>query len=897
MNAKAKGADCANCPLAQRPLVPSKIKPGAPILVIGEAPGAQEVFERAPFVGPAGRVLDYALHYIGLDPVNDVSKTNAVLCRPVNNAEPPIEALIACSGRLRIAIEAAGAQKIVTLGKYGTFALDKLAGRVDSRNVLARAGDVQQYGDTPYTATIHPAYVLRNEEAMLKLIRDLEHTVRPRPVFDPSRVRFDVMALDNADSLLAYLASFPDDSPLAFDVETDDLQWFDTPARPAAPLLCLVLNFEDYRSVIIPADLLVHDDIARGVWRTLVRSKVIAHNGKFDQDVVHARLGWDIELYDDTMLAHYALVEIGTHGLKQLAADYLGAPDYEGELIDSWFEDHKIAPARRKYSLLPRERLYMYAAYDGCVTLQLWRIFDAELRAKGLYEYPYRKVLIEALAYAIPKIEQNGIGIDVAQLEAFGVALQAELDQHTQAMRDYIATIVPGETFTPRPAKEGGKPKPIHTSAFKPSSPFHVSAILYDVLGLKLNKELIKPSKTNSGKEALEALPDHEFVNMLRSYRKVAKMYDMYVTSLTERATTEGLIHVDFKITGTEIGRLSAKNGDHGVPRPTNFYGAAIRSAFRAQPDSDEVLVIADYSQAELRAFALLADVPFLLAKYRNGEDVHTETAIMLEKLGAPLFEGFADAYAAVDAGNGDGLILLDMITGGHITAKEFVKDRRTFAKNVNFGNIYQGGAQGIAGMIGGVLPVPAVQEILDVYAQLMPEAKAYARSQFALLKRQGFVTTPFNRHRRFYVLTDQNLDDARKAVVHMVVASTAADLNNLAAARLVRAGVRVCHLVHDSIIARASRDEAPDVHKLMQQTMIDVGAEYMPGVPWVVDIDQEKDGSYPTRWADVPHEELARRSLAHRNDDLAQRLIDKHTKRLASRQPLPKSLKLIENV
>ena len=895
---KARGADCAHCPLRTRPFVPSTINPGASLILVGEAPGAQEVYEGRPFCGPSGKVLDFALHHIGLDPAS-VSRTNAVACRPVGNADPPPEALQACSGRLRAALAAAGAAQVVALGKHATAALDALYGVEDARPITRRAGDARQLtGGVRYTATLHPAYVLRSDEAMPKFLRDLEHAVRPRPAFDMARVQIVTMTEANADAVLAYLNRWPDGSPLAFDTETEDLQWYATRQREAAKLLCLVLNFEDYRSVIIPAAMLDNATIRQAVQHTLDRSWVIAHNGKFDQDVAYARLGWDVTISDDTMLMHYAAYEIGAHGLKDLATDYLGVPDYEGELIDAWFAAYKIAPGRRNYGLLPPERLYRYAGIDGCVTLQLWRVFDAELRAKGLYERPYRLVLMDALAYAIPKIEQNGIGIDTAQLEAFGVALQAEQDQLIADMRIELAKHIadPGGLFTARAAKAGSTGRTVHYSEFSPGSNFQVSAVLYDVLGLKLTKHLLKETKTNTGKEALEALPDHPFVQLLRRYRKSTKAYDMYVTSLCARATPAGLLHIDFRITGTEIGRLSASNGDHGIPRPTNFYGSAVRSAFRAvpsdDPDEDEVLIIGDYSQAELRAFAVLGNVPFLLDKYRNGEDVHTETAKMLDRLGAPLFDGFADAFEATH--NGTDLYLADHISGEPISAKAFVKDRRTFAKNINFGNIYQGGATGIAGMIGGVLPVPVVQQVLDVYARLMPEAKQYARDQYALLLRQGFVTTRFNRHRRFYVLSDANKDEARKAVVHMVVASTAADLNNIAAARLVRAGVRVCHLVHDSIIARAKRHEAADVARLMYDTMTGVGNEYMPEVPWVVDIDQEKDGSYPTRWADVPSEELAQRSASARAEELRARLTAALAARAEAGQPLAKSLQML---
>jgi uracil-DNA glycosylase family 4 len=890
MNPKAPYADCEHCPLKSRPMCGSRIPEDAVLTVIGEKPGTEEIIDGVPFIGQSGVVLRQALEYSGVDPAR-VAMTNAVLCLPIGSDDPPEEAIRACLARLDYDIRRSGAKHIVAAGNVAARALDTLSGREVNVGIMARAGKTYDYArmvinnagaiyDTDaidiqnrryrYTCTTNPAYVLRQDPYTPTYLRHMQIAINPIDRdFDINRVKFAVMDEANKARILQYMNSFDAGAPCAFDVETGDLIWFDTPARPASPLLCLVFTFEDWRSIIIPADMLKDRIVYEAVDNVLNYSKynIIAHNGKFDQNVMKAREGIEFEVNDDTMLAHYALFELGAHGLKENATEYLGAPDYEEALIVSWFRDNGMAAQdKRDYAQLPRERLYKYAAIDGAVTLQLWRIFDAELKAKNLYEWPYKRVLMET-ANALPIMEQTGIGIDRAQLAHARAEFESALAKIEQTMTDMLAPLIAARPdltelrrlMTKRRKTSDGEIN-IKTGKLKrgsatyeeyiqynPKSPQQTSVILYEVLGLRLNKRLIKPTASNTGKEALDALPDHAFITELRQHRRIAKMVDTYVTSIERRLTVDDLIHVDFRLTGTEIGRLSAASGDHGIPRPDDYYGAVIRSMFTADPhDEDEVLVIADYNQAELRAFAHLAQVQFLLEKYRNGEDVHTETGIMLDKHKAPIFHGFE--YAC------------DVVAGRHTAPveqieamKKFIKARRVLAKNVNFGKIYLGGAAGISGMIGGAVPASVIKEILIVYRQIMPEADEYAERQFAFLCQHGYVKTIFNRHRRFYVISEFNREEARKAAVHMVVAGSAADLTNLSSVRLVRQGVRLCHSVHDSLIARAHRSEAQQVADLMQSVMEQTGSEFMPSLPWIADIEVLKSGEFPRRWYPQP--------------------------------------------
>lgn len=865
MQPKAHGAKCFACPLRSRPMCQSYIPPDAIALVVGEAPGINEIIENAPFVGETGAIFNHALAQINVDP-RHVAKTNAVLCRPIGE-DVPDEAIAACAGRLREEIQYSGVKSVIAMGNAAARAMDHVARRNDDKGVMARAGRTYWYTSSiRYTVTVNPGFLLRADGFAPNFTRHINSGIfgRENP-FDAERVKWAVMTPNNADRILEYLYSFPIGAPMAYDVETDHLQWFNTPALDAADLLCVVLTLEDWRSVIIPADMFdtAHYDISplvpanpmRSHLKTLCnRYNVIGHNVKFDQNVTAERLNVELDAYDDTMLMHHVLQELGAHGLKELGSEYLGAPDYEGALIDDWFTSNGVAKDKRRYSMIPHDRLYKYAAIDGALTLQLWRVFDAELRAQGLYDRPYRETVMQ-IANALPIVERTGIGIDRAQLTNARIEFGGELAANEEQMNAMIVPLlgtaqdnsageltrlmrsfesVPSDTAIYTKSGKLAARQTIKREVFRynPKSPPQTHHVLYNLFGFDVPQGLVKPTGTNTGREALEALPTHPFIDLLRHHRRVAKMLDTYIEGIDRRADVNDTLHVDFRITGTEIGRLSASNGDHGIPRPDDYYGAMIRSAFTAK--ADEVFVLGDYSQAELRAYAWLAQVAFLLEKYRNGEDVHTETAIMLEKLGAPAFRHFAELFARGKAGD-------------HMAANA-AKAVRTLAKNINFGGlVYLGGPNGIAGMMGGKVSPQAIADVLGYYAHLMPESAIYAEAQYRQLRTRGYVETVFGRRRRFYVLGNHNEDDARKASVHMVVAGSAADLTNHSVVELVRAGVRVCHSVHDSIIARCAPSEAEETARFMQETMQAIGARHMPGLPWVADVEIAE------RWCDVP--------------------------------------------
>jgi uracil-DNA glycosylase len=141
----------------------------ADLLVIGEAPGADEDRQGEPFVGRAGQLLNEMLRAIGL-PRTDVYIANILKCRPPGNRDPQPEEARACTPYLSRQIALVRPRAILAVGRIAAQWL------LQSDSPIGRLrGRVFQYGEsgTPLVVTYHPAYLLRSPMEKAKAWTDL----------------------------------------------------------------------------------------------------------------------------------------------------------------------------------------------------------------------------------------------------------------------------------------------------------------------------------------------------------------------------------------------------------------------------------------------------------------------------------------------------------------------------------------------------------------------------------------------------------------------------------------------------------------------------------------------------------------------------------------------------
>lgn len=140
----------------------------ADILLVGEAPGAEEDLKGEPFVGKAGQLLDKILAAINLDR-NKVYIANVVKCRPPGNKTPTEEDYSDCLPYLKKQIELIKPKFILLLG---AVALQALLGK--NYKITQSRGKVLNYAGIPVIPTYHPAYLLRNPEAKKEVWIDVQ---------------------------------------------------------------------------------------------------------------------------------------------------------------------------------------------------------------------------------------------------------------------------------------------------------------------------------------------------------------------------------------------------------------------------------------------------------------------------------------------------------------------------------------------------------------------------------------------------------------------------------------------------------------------------------------------------------------------------------------------------
>ena len=156
-------ADCRRCGLAEgrQQVVVARGNPEARLMVIGEAPGAQEDAEGLPFVGRSGRLLDQLLAAAGLDPAADVYICNGVKCRPPNNRKPTAGEMAACRPWLEQQIAVVDPPLVVLLGATALEAVLGIRGGITQRRGQWLSSPVELLRGRRLMPVLHPSYLLR----------------------------------------------------------------------------------------------------------------------------------------------------------------------------------------------------------------------------------------------------------------------------------------------------------------------------------------------------------------------------------------------------------------------------------------------------------------------------------------------------------------------------------------------------------------------------------------------------------------------------------------------------------------------------------------------------------------------------------------------------------------
>jgi DNA polymerase len=166
--------DCTRCKLAGKRtnIVYGVGNPDAPLVFVGEAPGADEDRTGEPFVGAAGQLLTKMIEAMGLGR-GDVYICNILKCRPPGNRNPEPDEIAECEPFLKKQLAAIRPRMIVALGKFAAQCLLR-----SDAPISRLRGTWKAYEGIPLMPTYHPAFLLRTPSAKREVWADLQEVMR-----------------------------------------------------------------------------------------------------------------------------------------------------------------------------------------------------------------------------------------------------------------------------------------------------------------------------------------------------------------------------------------------------------------------------------------------------------------------------------------------------------------------------------------------------------------------------------------------------------------------------------------------------------------------------------------------------------------------------------------------
>ena len=434
---------------------------------------------------------------------------------------------------------------------------------VNDKDIKITLGTVKGYKGDAYK-TLSPKQIVSNPQSVLFLAQALQYGYLG-PVDPGLELGKDWVIWEGQD------ITFKPGTVIALDIESaGDI---DNDTFAAGRILSIAL-WNGKFGVVIPEELAETDKAADLIKRLCDTCTVICHNGTFDMPYLSKRLSINVYHHEDTLLMHFVLDNLaGEHGLKPLARRWLRAEDWDSDAKSylkggAYFEN------------IPREKLYEYNLMDTVYTHKLYEYFLPMLKNSGKYDYyRYRMQVTKVLN----DVQMNGVAVSLDALDELEKKYLEQCDENLVTLRAHA-----GEDFNPQ------SPKQIK-DYFKSKG---VSSPSFDSDHLKkLRRE---------GKEP-------EFIDALLAYRYAAKVIGSFIANVRRKVSEDGRIHPYYLPHGAKTGRLSAK----GPAIQTMGRDSGIKRALVAAPGCK--IISCDYSQAELRTVAELADDAAMIAAFQPG--------------------------------------------------------------------------------------------------------------------------------------------------------------------------------------------------------------------------------------------------------------------------------------
>ncbi len=515
--------------------------------------------------------------------------------------------------------------------------------------------------------------------------------------------------------------------------------------------------------------------------------KKVGQNIKYDW-IVLERHGATLEgVVFDTMLASYILnPSVRGHSLDQIAMNLLNHKMISYKEVITSDNGKKLS----SFSEVPLEKAVVYACEDADITLMAYNHLFPMLEKEALLEL-FEKVEMP-LVPVLKEMEIKGIKVDTAKLSDLSSFFALELESLETRIYE-----IAGEKFNIK-------------------SPMQLGKILFEKLNLPVQKKTKKKTGYSTDVDVLRKLaPMHELPEIVLKHRTFAKLKSTYTDALLGLADEKtDRVHTSFNQTITATGRLSSSDPNLQNIPIRGEEGKKIRSVFI--PKKGCRLVVADYSQIELRILAHYSKDQILKQAFLNDEDIHTRTASEVFQV-SPLF---------VDP------------------------DLRRQAKVINFGIVYGMSPYGLSKELN--ISHKMAKTYIDNYFKRYKGVKEYMDRTIKEAEKTKKSSTLLGRIRYLPDIDSPNKnmrEFAGRTAINTPIQGTAADLLKLAMIRVNQAfkdmnlASAMLLSVHDEIVVETPEGEVDLVKDLVKTIMESV---------WELDVPLKVDVGSGANWAEA---------------------------------------------
>jgi DNA polymerase I-like protein with 3'-5' exonuclease and polymerase domains len=507
----------------------------------------------------------------------------------------------------------------------------------------------------------------------------------------------------------------------------------------------------------------------------------IAWNWKFDNQIFQRYNIYSRGTVIDGMLAKYLLNEERPNGLKDMVRRFLPEfSDYEK------YDSFDSIPWSKK----PLKKLCEYGCMDTDFTFRLSIFFESFLIKKGFYNL-YRNLIMPA-SKVLQSAEKNGLPFDVELNVKLREKYNNLINEYNTKLRS-IRTVQRYQNYIIKKRKEDyietleseieelreeGKDRQVKTREQKLSriiageyttkaelklieevnfsSQKQMVDLLYNsnhgfkfpVIAYTVDKHKKPTNNPSTAEDTLIKLKEHDksgFIDTLLDLRGVQTINSTFIVGLGDLVQSDGGVHPTFLIHGTVSGRLSSRN-PNGQNIPKTMVNPDVKLQFI--PPKNQLFLSYDYSQAELRILAHLANESTMLEWFRTGKDIHLASAC----------KKYHEDYDEI----------IKIYQDEQHPEYKLWKKRRKQAKTINFGIVYEQSAAKLAESLS--TPEEPVskeegQQFLDDYFKTFPKVKKFMEKQHKFMEKHGYCVSLFGRRRRCPKVYSENYGEYLEAL------------------------------------------------------------------------------------------------------------------------------------